>query len=317
MPETDGSMAQSTIGVVGLGAFGGAVAARLVRQGFPLMVFDIASGPVQYLVMNHQADIAFSPRMMAETCDLVITALPSLTSLRETVFGTYGLALGCRPGFALVDVGKHDPLAVKSFADDCTKRGITFIEAPACGTAVDARAGTLVIPVAGDDIVIERLKPVLGALGEQVIRTGPPGSATAAAALVGYLRAAATLALGEALLVAERGHLSPAALLELSRALGFIAPAAERALRPREVSLSLAASHRLDLVVEDLDLVLELATTSGVIAELATACRKSWGDARHAMGSEEDHSAIRRWLEQSIASSAAAAAGTHSDPPGA
>src|SRR5215471_5393332 len=133
MPETDGSMAQSTIGVIGLGAFGGAVAARLARQGFPLMVFDIASGPVQYFVMNHQADVAFSPRMMAETCDVVITALPSLTSLREAAFGRDGLVLGCRPGFALVNVGRHDSLAVKSFADDCTKRGIAFVEAAACG----------------------------------------------------------------------------------------------------------------------------------------------------------------------------------------
>jgi len=310
-------MAQSTLGVVGLGVFGGAIAARLVRQGFPLMVFDIANGPLQYFVMNHQADIAFGPRMMAETCDVVIAALPSMTALRETAFGPDGLALGRRPDFALVDVGRHDPLAVKSFADDCTKRGIAFVEAAACGTPVDARAGTLIIPVGGDDIVIERLMPVLGALGEQVVRIGPPGSATAAAALAGYLRAAATLALGEALLVAERGHLSPAALLQLSRALGAIAPAAERAFRPREVSLSLAASHRLDVVVEDLDVVLRLATASGKAPALAAACRTSWDEARQAMGSQEDHAAIRRWLEQNVASSSVAVAGANSNPPGA
>ena len=44
MPEEDALMAQSTLGVVGLGAFGGAIAARLVRQGFPLMVFDPRKG---------------------------------------------------------------------------------------------------------------------------------------------------------------------------------------------------------------------------------------------------------------------------------
>jgi 3-hydroxyisobutyrate dehydrogenase len=296
-------MAQSTIGVVGLGAFGGAVATRLAREGLPLMVFDIASGPVQYFVMNHQADIAFGPRMMAETCDVVITALPSLTALRETTFGKDGLALACRPGFALVDLGRHDRLEAKSFAEECTKRGIAFVEAPACGTPVDARSGKLIIPVAGEDAVIERLMPVLGALGEQIVRTGPAGSATAATALAGYLRAAATLALGEALLVAERGHLSAAALLQLSHALGAIAPAAERALRPSGLSPSLAASHRLGTVVEDLDLVLSAAAASGTAAALAAVCRNSWGEACKAMGSEADHAAILPWLERNVTSS--------------
>jgi 3-hydroxyisobutyrate dehydrogenase-like beta-hydroxyacid dehydrogenase len=172
----------------------------------------------------------------------------------------------------------------KSFADDCTKHGIALVEAPACGTPGDACAGTLIIPVGGEELVIERLMPVLGAPGGQVIHTGSAGSASTAAAMAGFLRAAATLALGEALLVAERGHLAPAAVLKLSHALGAIAPGAERALRPRDVALSLAASHRLDVVVEDLDLVLKAAAVSGIVAARAGACRESWSEARRAMG---------------------------------
>jgi 3-hydroxyisobutyrate dehydrogenase-like beta-hydroxyacid dehydrogenase len=284
------------LGVIGLGAMGGAVAARLGRSGFPLMVFDIASAPLRYFVVKNQADIAFSPRMMAETCDVVVTLLPSAADLRETVLGAEGLSGGLRPGFTLVDMGLSGASEARNLAAVLAARGAAFVEAPACGTPVDARAGRLVIPVAGDAEAVERVMPMLRALGAVVVPAGAVGSATLAAALADYLRAAAALAAGEALLLAGRAGLEPAPLLDLCRALGALAPAVEEAFRPEAAHKSLAAGHTLGTVVGDLDATLDRARSAGLDLPFAAACRERWGAVLAALGPAEDHAALLRWL---------------------
>src|SRR6185437_13806081 len=196
--------------VVGLGAMGEAIGRRLLRAGYPLMVFDIASGPLRYFVMNNQGgDVALSPRLMAECCDVVITVLPSVEAARAAVFGADGLAGGFRAGSILIEMG-HSAAAVKDAMAELAARGVAVLEAPAQGTPVDARKGKLVIPVAGDAAAVERVMSVLTTLGEKVVAAGPAGSAEAVAVLAGAVRAACVLAAAEVLQTAEKQGIAPA-----------------------------------------------------------------------------------------------------------
>ncbi len=308
-------MADTTLGVIGLGAMGGAIGARLGRCGFPLMVFDIASGPLRYFVMKNQADIALTPRMMAEMCDVVITVLPSADAVRETALGTDGLVGGLRPGFTLIDMGMSGASHARKLAEELAVRGAAFLEAPACGTPVNAKAGRLVIPVGGDAAVIDRVMPVLRSLGEHVVPTGTVGSATMTAALADYVRAAAVLAAGEALLLAGRAGMGPATLLDFCRSLGALGPAIDDALRPQAEPRSLAAGHTLGMLVGDLDTTLELARNAGLDLPFAAKCREGWAAVLDALGPAEDHAAVLRWLA-ARAPAPPADAGTPAPNPG-
>ncbi len=291
-------MAESslTLGLVGLGAFGEAIGRRLVRQGFPLMVFDTASGPLRYFVMKCEGDVALSPRVMAETCNVVITVLPSVEAARATVFGADGLAAGFRSGSILIEMGHSAAAVAKEPMAELAARGVSVVEAPARGTPVDAKNGKLVIPVAGDPAAVERVMPVLAALGEKVVATGPTGSAEIMAVLAGAAHAAGVLAAAEILQMAERRGIAPARLLEFCAGQGALGAAVIEALRPRETPRSLAATHTIAAVLQDLDATLDLARAEGLSLRQAELCRDIWAALSRDRGPDDDHASMARWL---------------------
>ena len=285
-----------TLGLVGLGAFGEAIGRRLVREGFPLMVFDIASGPLRYFVMKNEGEVALSPLVMAEMCNVVITVLPSVDAARATVFGPDGLAGGLRPGSILIEMGHSAAPAAKEQMAELVARGVTVLEAPARGTPVDAKKGKLVIPVAGDTAAVERVMPVLTALGEKITATGPAGSAETMAVLAGAVQAAAVLAAAEILQIAERRGIAPATFLEFCAGHGALGAAVVEALRPRETPRSLAASHSIGAVLNDVEATLAIAGAEGLALRQAELCRELWGALSRDRGPDDDHAAIVRWL---------------------
>jgi 3-hydroxyisobutyrate dehydrogenase-like beta-hydroxyacid dehydrogenase len=295
------------VGCIGLGVLGARIAARLAEEGFPLMIYDASSEPIRYFILKTSADIADAPAMMAEACDVVITVLPTAAEVREVALGRSGLALAPTKRCVLVDMGTSGAAAIKALADELAPRGIPVIEAPVCGTPMDAKAGKLTIPVAGDDALIERCMPVFRALGERVLRTGPLGSANASAALAGYMRAASLLALGEALLIARRSGMAPQVLLEACNSLGALGPTVGDMLQRRIMTGRFDSGETIGTVVEQLDIALALAERAELSPQFAALCRELWKGAWRERGSEDDCTTIVRWLETASAKPPAAA----------
>ena len=289
-------MSTLTVGLIGLGAFGEAIGRRLLREGFPPMVFDVASGPLRYFVMKHGADMATSPHMIAEMCNVVITVLPSSEAARDAVFGTYGLADGLREGTVLIEMGHSVAGVVPDAVERLAARGTALLEAPARGTPVDAKNGKLTIPVAGDTAAAERVMPVLKALGDKVVPTGSIGSGAVLAALAGAVRAAATLAAAEALVAGERAGVAPAALLEFCAGQGTLGAAIVEALKPRDEPLSLVATHTIGAVLDELDAALARARAEGLALRQMELCRELWAALKDSRGPDDDHATIVRWL---------------------
>lgn len=289
-----------TVGIIGLGAMGEAIGRRLLRAGYPLMVFDISSGPLRYFVMKHQGgDVAMSPRVMAECCDVIITVLPSVEAARSAVFGADGVAHlnqtgGGKPGRILIEMG-HAAVTEERMAE-LAERGLTVLEAPMCGTPVDAKNGRLVIPVAGDAAAVERVMPVLTTLGEKVVATGPIGSGAVMAALAGALRAVGVLAAAELLQLGERHGVAPAALLEFCAGQGAVGAAVVEALRPRDTPTSLAATHTIGAVQQDLEATVTLAQQDGMPLRQTELAREIWGAVARDRGADDDHATVARWL---------------------
>ena len=126
--------------------------------------------------------------MMAQSCDVIITVLPSAAEVREVTFGWEGLARDFAKGGVLIDMGSSDPVATGALADELADRGIDMMDAPALGTSEDAKAGKLTFVIGGPDAVVERCRPIFETLGERVLRAGAAGSGQAAAVLAYFLR---------------------------------------------------------------------------------------------------------------------------------
>jgi len=295
-------MTELRLGLIGLGALGSRIATRLLRTGFSLEIYDIADVALRMFNMDVGGSITGSPKMMAQTCNVVITVLPSAAEVREVAFGWEGLARGFAGGGVLVDMGSSDPIATKRLAEELSGYGIEMVDAPAFGTAEDAKAGKLSFVVGGPEAAVERCRPIFETLGERILRAGKAGSGQAAAALADFLRGVEILAASEALRIGQRFGLEAGALLDIGASLGAINATVGRLLRrqvlTRQFDSGLAVGHLL----KSLDTVSSVAQTCGVPAPLLAACRDSWTAAEARLGSGADQSSLIRWLETLVAS---------------
>src|SRR5450631_1848342 len=116
-------MTQLRIGVIGIGAFGSRVALRLLWSGHhTLEIYDVADVATRLFTNDYGGMAIGSPKMMAQTCDAVITVLPSAAELSEVCFGWEGLAEGFADGGILIDLGTTDPVATVEIAKELAPR---------------------------------------------------------------------------------------------------------------------------------------------------------------------------------------------------
>ena len=290
-------MTQLRLGLIGLGALGSRIATRLLRSGFSLQIYDIADVALRMFNIDVGGIITGSPKMMAQACDTIITVLPSAAEVREVVFGWEGLARGFAKGGVLIDMGCSDPLATSELAEELAGYGIDMVDAPALGTADDAKAGGLSFVVGGREAAVERCRPIFEALGERILRAGKTGSGQAAAALADFLRGVEMLAATEALRIGQRFGLEAGKLLDIGVGLSAIGPTIGGVLRQQVLTRQFDSGLALGHLLKSLDTASSVAEACGVPAPLLAACRDSWTAAETRLGSGADQSALIRWLE--------------------
>jgi 3-hydroxyisobutyrate dehydrogenase-like beta-hydroxyacid dehydrogenase len=290
-------MAQLKLGLIGLGALGSRIATRLLRTGFSLEIYDIADVAVRMFNMDVGGIITGSPKMMAQACEIIITVLPSAAEVREVAFGWEGLARGFTKGGVLIDMGSSDPMATSRLAEELAGCGIDMVDAPALGTAEEAKTGKLTFVVGGREAAVERCRPIFEALGERILRAGTAGSGQAAAALADFLRGVEMLAATEALRVGQRCGVEAAMLLDIGEGLSAVGPLVGGILRRQVLTRQFDSGLALGHLLKSLETASNAAQACGVQAPLLAACRDTWAAAETRLGSGADQSALIRWLE--------------------
>jgi 3-hydroxyisobutyrate dehydrogenase len=290
--------ARPTLGFIGVGTMGAPLATRLIRAGFRVQVYDFDNDAVRYFLMGTGGEIAVSPRLMAEACEIVLAMLPRPTDVRAAAIGREGVVHGFGPGNMLVDMSASPPAQTKEIAKELRRAGIAMVDAPTLGGLAELRSGGLTLLVGGDDDAVERARPVLEALGSRLMRTGPVGTAHATKALCGQLAAVCFLATAETLFVGRRAGLEPGPLLEALDASAGANYATQTTMARHVLSRGFGSGLPLDALLADLQQALEVARDADMPAPVSALAREIWAMARLALGPGQDHTRLVRWLEQ-------------------
>lgn len=291
------------LGFVGLGNMGRPIAARLVRGGVRIAVFDARPDAVRAFVAEHGGEAAPSLAALGRASDLVITMLPTTDVVRRVVLGAGRgdddrLLGGLAAGTVLVDMGSSSPTATQALGAELAGHGVTMLDAPVSGGVGRAAEGTLAMMVGGDPAVIARCRPLFAHVATQVFVVGPLGAGHAMKALNNLVSAAGLVAVAEALLIGRRFGLDPTVMLDVLNASTGRNNATENKIAQFVFPRTYASGFSLALMVKDLATALELAVDTGTPAPLGGECRTLWARAHAELEPGADHTEIVRWLER-------------------
>jgi 3-hydroxyisobutyrate dehydrogenase len=290
-------MAALSVGVIGIGAFGSRVALRLLWNGYhTLQLYDVNDISTRQFTNDYGGMLTGSPKMMAQTCDAVVTVLPTAAELREVCFGWESLAKGFGDGGGVVvNLGIADPIEIVAIARELAARGVALVDAPAFGTPAQAKEGGLALLVGGEETAVARVRPVLETLARTVERIGDAGAPQALGAIVDYLRGAELMAASEAMRLGERFGLKPDLIFRLGGDPGRTNLAA--LLHEQVLTRRFQSGRSLGMIRGNIELAAKLGAALQLVSPMLAATLAAWTDADVQLGSGADHTAVIRWLE--------------------
>jgi len=205
------------VGYIGLGLMGKSIARNILKAGFPLVVHNRSRSAVDELVADG-AQTANSPSELARQVDVVFTNLPDSPDVEMVALGENGIIEGGHPGLVYVDNSTIKPVTARLIAERMAERGIESLDAPVSGGDVGAKQGTLTIMVGGSSEALEKVRPVLQAMGKTITYIGGPGTGQIAKAANQIMVAAQMVAMGELLIFSQKAGADPVKVVEAIRA---------------------------------------------------------------------------------------------------
>lgn len=281
----------TAVAVLGLGAMGRAIAARLLGAGHQLSVWNRTPGRDEVVAAGGRR--AGTPADAVRGAEVVITMVTDGRALEEVLFGSDGAASTISPDATLIDMSTVGPTSIASVAEHLAP--VPMLDAPVLGSVPSVQSGTLVIFVGGDREVFDRHSDLLSLLGTPRYM-GRSGSGAMLKLVNNAAGTAALVAVGELLALTDRAAIDPDVALD-SLALGPLASLIER-WRPRLKGEDHASYFRLALARKDLALASDEAGRNGIELTVAEAAAARCDEAIEAGLADEDFGAVVPFLRQ-------------------
>ena len=195
------------VGVIGLGTMGGNAARNIMRHGFDLVVHDIRREAAEPLI-EFGAEWSETPADLISRVDVAVTMVFGPKEIEQVVRGENGLLSGDCAGKTWIDLTTSRPALMRGLGQEFTAQGGAPIDAPVTGSVDGAIRGDMPMFVGDDDAAVERVRPVIEAMGE-VRRVGKHGNGYIAKPVNNMLWKIHAAAVGEAMVAAKLSGLAP------------------------------------------------------------------------------------------------------------
>jgi len=272
------------VGFIGLGAMGSAMASNLIKAGHEVTVWNRSPGPTEPLASLGAKVVKTADR--AALGDALFSMLANDQAVRD-VFFAGGLLDAMDKGIAHVNHATISVALAKELAAEHATRGIDYVAAPVFGRPDVAAAGKLNIVAAGRPGVIERVRPLLEAMGSRIWPLGDaPERANVVKIAGNFMLGAAIESMAEASALTRAHGVSAGDFLEVMTSTLFASPAFQGYAKLIAEQRYTPAGFALPLGYKDIGLALSAADATRVPLPLASLLRDSLLEALSA--GEED-----------------------------
>lgn len=252
---------RESIGFIGLGIMGMPMARNLIKAGFAVTVYNRTASKADRLA-GEGARKAGSPAELAGENPVVIIMVSDTPDVESLILGENGVIERIRPGSVIIDMSTISPQATREIAARLGEKNVHMLDAPVSGGEQGAIDGTLSIMAGGDAEIFERCRPVLEAMGKNIVHVGASGMGQTVKLFNQILVAGNLNAVVEALVFAQKQG------VDLGRAIEAVKAGAAGSwqlanLGPRIIGRDFRPGFMVDLIEKDLRLVMEAAASKG------------------------------------------------------
>ena len=284
------------VGFIGIGAMGTPMSKNILDAGFPLTVYDRDPDKTKEFAARG-VPVATSCAEVARVSDVVLTMIGQVADELDAVMGDGGVLEASHPGLILIDMSTVGIVATKKMAAAASEAGVAFLDAPVSGSVGPAQEAKLGFMVGGDPAVLETVRPVLNAMGEEINHVGPNGAGSAMKVIINLMIGMTVLTVAETLTLGRQAGLDPDKMLEILGKTSVRSPHLTKKGRMM-IDRQFEPAFALKYMQKDFDLIMEAAHelktplfTSAVAHQVYTAANVSgWG--------ELDYSSVIKFLEK-------------------
>jgi len=288
-----------TVGIVGLGIMGGAIARNLLERGWRVIGYDIDAARRTELAQAG-VTIAGDVGQVARDAPIIMTSLPSPAAVEEVA---QAIAKSSQSPRIVVELSTLTLADKLHFEAILKKAGHIALDCPLSGTGAQAKNRDLVVYASGDSAAIARCAGLFADFAKQSADLGKYGNGSRMKFVANHLVAIHNVATAEAMILAERAGLDPKMVVDMvgpgaggSRMFQMRAPMmVERVYEP--------ATMKVSIWKKDMAIIAEFADDVGCATPLFTLTQPVYAEAM-AMGlGDQDTAAVFEVLKKTIVTS--------------
>ncbi|MCW2760706.1 MAG: 6-phosphogluconate dehydrogenase, NAD-binding protein [Marmoricola sp.] len=268
---TSKDVSELSVGWIGAGRMGAAMAARLARAGYDLTVWNRTRAKAEPLadegckIADEIADL--------QGLDVVFTMVSRPLDLEQVLLGLGGLLTGDEVPAVVVDCSTVDTDSSERMRAACADRGVAFLASPVSGNGKVVRAGGLSLVASGPEETYHLVEPMLQAIGKHVTYVGEGDVARLVKICHNLFLGVVTQSLAEITVLAEKGGVPRAAFLDFlnNSVMGSVFT---RYKSPAFVNLDFTPTFTPILLRKDFDLGMAAARELDVPMPVAAATQQ-------------------------------------------
>ena len=281
-----------TIGLLGLGVMGSAIAKRLIGLGWEVWGYDIDPGATSRAAAT---GVLVKTATELRLVDVLLSSLPDDQAVNKALTGPGGLINHLRPKATLIETSTILPGTIRSIGHACRKRHIHLIDCGISGGPEEAEAGTLILLVGASTDDLDETRPLLRRLGT-VSHVGDIGDGKTVK-LVNNI-----MTMGNILIAAEAFALGTKAGIPGDRLFNVLSTSGGRSHQflkrfPRLLERDFTGRFTLRLGAKDLKLALDLAASVGATMAATALASEVFGVAAQTYSPDEDIVAVAKLYE--------------------
>jgi 3-hydroxyisobutyrate dehydrogenase-like beta-hydroxyacid dehydrogenase len=253
-----------TLGFIGLGNMGEAIAANLIQAGYALKVYNRTASKAEPLVAKGATEVK-NPADVASPGGIVLTMVSDDRAIEEIADaqGSFVERLGA--GGIHVSFSTISPATASCLSINHARHKVAYVAAPVFGRPDAAAARKLWVCTSGPAAAKQRIRPVLEAISQGIFDFGEePAAANIVKVCGNFMIASAIEALAEALTLAEKNGLARRDVAEFFGKTVFSCGLYQNYGKTIAEQKFEPAGFRLRLGMKDVDLAVQTAAASSM-----------------------------------------------------